>query len=103
MEDVGALKCFQFLMDLELQSLLGWKTLSALSLGRPGGLCGPTAPLPGDAGMGPAAQPGRSMGRGWSKGCLSLLSAAISRGYRAPSCSSHIQKMGAEVGSQCSK
>lgn len=58
MEDVGALQCLKPLKELELQSLLGWKTLSALSLGRPGGLCSPIAPLPGDEGMGSAVQPG---------------------------------------------
>lgn len=103
MEDVGALKCLKPLKELELESLLGWKTLSALSLGRPGGLCSPLAPLPGDEGMGPAVQPGRSMARGCSKGCLSLLSTAISRGKRVPSCSSQMQEMGVIFGSHCSK
>lgn len=103
MEDVGALKCLRSLKELELQSLLRWKTLSALSLGRPGGLCSPIAPLAGDEGMGLAVQPGRSMHRGCSKGCLSLLSTAISRGNQVPSCSSQIQEMGVKVGSHCSK
>lgn len=38
--------------------------------GSPGGLCSPTAPLPGDGGMGPAVQ--RSTDRGHSNSCCSL-------------------------------
>lgn len=43
------------------------------------------------------------MDRGCSKGCLSLLSTAISRGTQVPPCSSQIQEVGAKVGSHCSK
>lgn len=37
--------------------------LHCRSLGRPGGLCSPTAPLPGDEGMGPAEQPREEQGQ----------------------------------------
>lgn len=93
MEDVWALKCLRSLQELDLQSLLHCKTLSVLSLGRPAGLCSPIAPLPGGEEMGSTGQPGRSMDKGFSRVCFSLLSTPISRDSHLQH---HTQKMDAQ-------